>query len=256
MHEGHRKRLRERYIENGFAGFADHEILELLLTFAIPRRDTNDLAHQLMNRFGSLQSVFRADIHDLMQMPGIGESAAVYLKMQGDLLHQLSVRSTVKRREKISTPASAALFALNLTEAERYEAVYVVSLDKNLRFLHAARLFTGTLTETPLYPRRVVETALQHQAHSILLVHNHPSGDPTPSESDLSATEVIRQALHNIDIRLFDHIVVGRGIVYSCARQIYIDRSQNVFASPAQFDTPHTAANLAAHLAAETKDIT
>ncbi|MDL2235001.1 DNA repair protein RadC [Christensenellaceae bacterium OttesenSCG-928-L17] len=250
MHEGHRERLRERYISSGLTAFADHEILELLLSYAIARKDTNPIAHQLLNRFGSLSNVMHAEIKELMQIPGIGERAAVYLKMQGDLLAELSVRSTFKKRERLETPALVAAFALDLTATEHYEAVYVVSLDKNLQLLHAERLFSGTLTETPLYPRRIVESALQHRAHSILLLHNHPSGDPTPSESDLTATDAVRQALHSIDIRLFDHIVTGRDIVYSCARQIYIDRAQHVYDTFPTSGILHVPNN-GVHMAAE-----
>ena len=219
MHEGHRERLRERYSNNGVGAFTEHELLELLLTYAIPRRNTNELAHRLIDRFGSLHAVFSAEVAELTNIEGIGERAAVFLRLVGDsaALNAEAV-GRQKQRMRILSPADAAAYALDLMRNERYESVYVVSLDKNMRLLHAERLMTGSLNEAPLYPRRVVELALMHRAASILLLHNHPSGDPTPSQADAEATEAVQKALNSIDIRLYDHLVVGEGGVYSFSR--------------------------------------
>lgn len=223
MHEGHRERLRERYICSGIDGFADHEVLELLLTYAIPRRNTNDIAHDLLACFGSLNAVFSAEVAELTTVRGVGESTAVFLHLLSDCA-RLHARQAKKdnERSRLASPVIAAAFALDLLGGERYESVYVVSLDKNMRLLHAERVLSGTLTEAPLYPRRIVESALMHRAHAVLLLHNHPSGDPSPSESDARATEAVKVALNSIDIRLFDHIIVGHGVVYSFSRGILI----------------------------------
>lgn len=234
MHEGHRGRLRERYLQNGLDGFADHEILELLLTYCIPRRNTNDIAHALLKRFGSIDQVFAADIKSLSTVPNIGENTAIFLRLIGQVTRRLfsALQWPAVERSRLSNPLIAAAFAIETMREERYESVYVVSLDKNLRLLHAERLLSGTLTEAPLYPRRVVESALVNRAHSVMLMHNHPSGDPEPSQSDLHATEVIKRALQAIDMQLFDHLIVGANRVYSCMRGIVIEPPQNANEPP------------------------
>ena len=219
MHEGHRERLRERYSNNGVGAFTEHELLELLLTYTIPRRNTNELAHRLIGRFGSLHAVLSAEVAELTNIEGIGERAAVFLRLVGDsAAFYAEAGGRQKQRMRILSPADAAAYALDLMRNERYESVYVVSLDKSMRLLHAERLMTGSLSEAPLYPRRVVESALMHRAGSVLLLHNHPSGDPTPSQADAEATEAVQKALNSIDIRLYDHLVVGEGGVYSFSR--------------------------------------
>ncbi len=219
MHEGHRERLRTRYATNGIGAFTEHELLELLLTYTIPRRNTNEIAHRLIDRFGSLSAVFSAEVAELANIEGIGERAAVFLRLVGDsAAYHAEAAGKQKQRMRIVSPADAANYALDLMRNERYESVYVVSLDKNMRLLHAERLMTGSLSEAPLYPRRVVESALMHRAGAVLLLHNHPSGDPTPSNADAEATTAVQKALNSIDIRLYDHLVVGEGGVYSFSR--------------------------------------
>ncbi|HWR22166.1 MAG TPA: DNA repair protein RadC [Feifaniaceae bacterium] len=219
MHEGHRERLRERYSNTGIGAFTEHELLELLLTYAIPRRNTNELAHRLIDRFGSLAAVLSAEVAELTNIEGIGERAAVFLRLLGDsAAFHAEAANRQKQRMRILSPADAANYALDLMRNERYESVYAVSLDNSMRLLHAERLTTGSLSEAPLYPRRVVESALMHRAAAILLLHNHPSGDPTPSSSDAEATKAVQKALNSIDIRLYDHLVVGEGGVYSFSR--------------------------------------
>ena len=219
MHEGHRERLRARYCSNGIGAFTEHEFLELLLTYTIPRRNTNEIAHRLMERFGSLSAVFSAEVAELANIEGIGDRAAVFLRLVGDSASYYVEKTTKqKKRMQIASPADAAAYALDVMRNERYESVYAVSLDKNMRLLHTERLMTGSLSEAPLYPRRVVESALMHRASAVLLLHNHPSGDPTPSASDAEATQAVQKALNSIDIRLYDHLDVGQGGVYSFSR--------------------------------------
>lgn len=262
MHEGHRDRLRERYIKNGIGGLEEHEILELLLTYAIPRRNTNDIAHALIRRFGSLGRVMRAEIPELTSVEGVGRHTAVFLRLHGQLLRKVQEEGDGVKREqlRLHTPAAAAAFALRLLREERYECVYTISLDKNLRLLYAERLLAGTLTEAPLYPRRVVESALQHRAHALLLVHNHPSGDATPSGNDMEATEAVKRALESIDIRLHDHLITGDGVVYSCLRGILIEPAEQEGAQPRRVSLPAGSARGPQRessdlLAAESKDI-
>lgn len=241
MHEGHRERLRERYKQNGLEGFSDHEILELLLSFVIPRRNTNDIGHTLVRRFGSIDAALQQDIETLTQVPGIGAHTAVFLRLHGQIIRRCIQENSLPqsgKRLRLNTPSAAAAYAQSLMMEERYECVYVISLDKNFNLLHAERLFSGTLTEAPLYPRRVVESALQNRAHAVLLLHNHPSGDPAPSENDLSATEAVKTALNSIDIQLYDHIIAGNGVVYSCLRGILIEPAQQAGDPPRHIRFP------------------
>lgn len=241
MHEGHRGRLRERYMKNGLESFADHEILELLLSFVLPRRNTNDIGHALIQRFGSIDAALRQEVQELTHIPGIGEHTAIFLRLHGQIIRRGILNNSMQQgggRLRLHTPVAAATFAQGLVSEERYESVYVASLDKNIRLLHAERLFSGTLTESPLYPRRVVESALQNRAHAVLLIHNHPSGDPEPSESDLSTTEAVKIALNSIDIQLYDHLIVGHGVVYSCLRGILIETAQEQSDAPLRVSRP------------------
>ncbi len=217
MHDGHRERLRQRYRQTGLDGFADHEVLEFLLTFAIPRANTNPPGHSLLEQFGSLSGVLSAQEGELNQVAGIGPKAALLLQLCGDVMRRVQLQEAAGKqaRPALRNPEAAARYAMELTRGQRYECVYVVGLDKNRKVLQANRLVQGTLTETPLYPRNVVETALMQQAHSVMLVHNHPSGDPRPSAADIAVTQTIQQALGCIDIQLFDHLIVGGRLVYS-----------------------------------------
>jgi len=217
MQEGHRARLRGRLESCGFCSFSESEALELLLTYAIPRKDTSATAGALLSRFGTLKSVLNAKHEALCSVSGVGTATGNFLRLIGDIANTYISTKPQSHGLKgsLKTPAAAAGYALELLKAERYESVYVVSLDKNLRLLQAERLFSGTLTEAPMYPRRVVEAALSHCAHSVLLLHNHPSGDPSPSASDIEATQAVKSALNAIDIALFDHIIVGHESAYS-----------------------------------------
>lgn len=216
MHEGHRERLRQTFLAQGADAFFDHQALELLLAYALPRCDTNALAHTLIQTFGSLQNVLTADVHDLMRIDGVGEKTAILLSLAGSLTRRVQQETPPGKR--LATPAEAVRFCRSLFRAERYEAIHVISLDKSLRVLYCDKLSSGTLTETAVYPRLVVESALRHGAHSLLLTHNHPSGDPHPSKADIDATLLILRAVEPIGIKLHDHIIISRDGAFSMTR--------------------------------------
>lgn len=195
----------------------DHQILELLLTYAIPRKDTNELAHRLLDQFGSLEKVLQADAALLMQVEGIGRSAAVFLHMQSDVSRHIQLRrlEDASGRIKLSNPYESAKYAAALLAREPYEAVYVACLNKAGFVQRTKSIMTGTLVEAPIYPRHIVEYALLQRAHSVVLMHNHPSGNPTPSKEDCDATSAVRAALSSVDIPLLDHLIAGGRYVYS-----------------------------------------
>lgn len=212
VHKDHRKRLRRKYLNLSLEGFDDHQVLELLLTFSIPRRDTNVLAHQLIRQYGSLAAVLAADPRALMNSAGVGEQTAVLLSLAGAIGHRLKRAQQVTQ---LKSPATSMPYCVALLEGNVYETAYALSLDKNRRVLYAEKISTGTLTETALHPRLVVESALRHRAQAVILTHNHPSGDVRPSPADLDATAQVRTALSAIGIPLLDHLIVGGGRAYS-----------------------------------------
>ena len=217
IHSGHRERIREQYQTHGAEAFLDHQFLELLLTYAIPRRDTNELAHLLLERFGSLESVVTAEIPQLMRVEGVGEHTAVFLRMQGDLFRRLRLRRLTDARGQIrlASPVDAARYAVSELSLHTYETVLAVCLNAKKVVQSAERILGGSLTEAQIYPRNIAEIALLRRAHGILLIHNHPSGDPTPSGADAETTVSVRAALDSVGVQLYDHIVVGGEYAYS-----------------------------------------
>lgn len=220
MHEGHRERLRQIYTENGIDGLHDHQVLELILTYALPRMDTNPIAHRLLERYGSLRAVFEASVEDLTKIKGIGTRTAVLIKLAGDAGRRAARCEAEK--VKIKNSADAMQYAMTLFEDKRYEAVYLLSLNKAREVIHTDKISSGTVTQTAVYPRLIVECAIRHGACSAILVHNHPSGDLTPSTQDIAVTREILNALALIDVKLDDHIIASRTNAYSCLHNCFL----------------------------------
>lgn len=218
IHKGHRARLRERMLREGLQGFAPHEVLELLLCFAIPQRDVNPLAHTLLKSFGSLSGVLEAAPEELRRCPGVGENAAALLALMPQLTGYY-MRDRLRERRRLCTASDAGAYCKTLFFGAANEAVYLICLDAQARVIHPALIRSGTIDEAPLYPREVVETALRHHAHSVLLAHNHPGGDASPSAADYDVTRTVLSALKVIDIRVVDHIIVADTGFFSMAQQ-------------------------------------
>ncbi|NLI54693.1 MAG: RadC family protein [Clostridiales bacterium] len=217
IHSGHRERIREQYKTHGAEAFLDHQFLELLLTYAIPRKDTNELAHLLLERFGCLEGVVTAEVAQLQLVEGVGESTAVFLRMQGDLFRRLRMHRLMDSRGtiRLGSPVEAAKYAVSQLSLNTYETVLAVCLNAKKIVQSCERVGGGSLSEAQIYPRNIAETALLRRAHGILLIHNHPSGDPTPSPADAETTASVRAALESIGVQLFDHIIVGGEHAYS-----------------------------------------
>ncbi len=214
MHEGHRKRIKERFINEGLDSFTDHQVLEMLLFYCIPRKDTNAIAHMLINRFGSLRKVFDADAKDLESSEGIGKEASIFLSFIGKLAKSYIKRAPIKG-QKITNVADAGEYVINLFFGERNECFYLVSLDTQSRVLHTDLLFRGTTNEMHIYPRQIVEAALRHNAQHVILTHNHPGGNLQPSKSDINTTKEIIRALEPLGINVLDHFIVHESLCYS-----------------------------------------
>lgn len=207
MYSGHRQRLKNRFLHEGLHNFEDHEVLELLLFYAIPCKDTNELAHELINRYGSLSKVIEADPKDLERVIGISEHSAILISL---LPHFFRKYMADREKEKLSldTSKKAGEFACRLYYGISYEVFYVICLDAKHKLIHYEIVHKGTIDEAPIYPRLIVESALRHKAHSVILSHNHPGGTTDISEADINATKKIISALNPIEIEVVDHIVV------------------------------------------------
>lgn len=217
IHTGHRERLRERFRTEGLDGFSEHEVLELLLTYAVPRRDVNPIAHALIAQFGSLAAVLNADESELLRVDGVGGQTAFLLTLMPALLRRYQL-CAMGERPVIDNLSSAkhCVEALFLGSSE--ERVYMLCLDQGGHLIHPALLCKGTLDRATLYPRDVVETALRYHAYAVLLAHNHPGGIPHPSQADYDATAMVITALNAIGVRVVDHLVFSGTSVYSMAQ--------------------------------------
>ena len=208
IHDGHREKMRRRFRETGLEGFADHEALELLLYYAIPRRDTNPIAHALMDRYDSLSAVLNAPVEDLQKVEGIGESAAVLLSLVARISRKARLADAAQETV-LNSSERAGTYLLERFSGETREQVYLLCLDRKGKLLACKRLADGDVASADLNIRKVVETALLTSASAAILSHNHPSGVALPSADDEAATRQVRDALRTIGVELVDHIIVA-----------------------------------------------
>lgn len=208
VHDGHRERVRRRFLENGLSGFADHEALELLLYYAIPQGNVNPLAHALMDRFGSLSAVLSAPVELLTEVKGVGERTAVLLRLTSQIARRARL-SDLERELVLNSREQVGAYLLELFSNEPNEAVYQLCLDGKGKLLPCKRLGEGSVSAVTVDIRKVVQNAIFHTASSVILAHNHPSGIALPSEDDHAVTARVRAALDAIGVRLEDHIIVA-----------------------------------------------
>ena len=218
MHAGHRQRLKQRYIEEGLASFSEHQVLELLLYYGLPQGDTNALAHELLERYGSLPAVLEAAYEDLRQLKGLGAHTALLLTLLPDLWRYYQL-ARAKPRTAIHSREELTAYAANLFIGEGCELAYLICLDARNNVLRALKISEGALDSVGLETRAVAEAALRHQAKSVILAHNHPGGSLKPSASDISLTKQLSAALAALDITVLDHIIVADGKSLSFAEK-------------------------------------
>ena len=208
IHKGHRDRLRRRFREEGLTHFEDLHILELMLFHALPRRDTSPVAHALLKQFGSLAGVLDARTEDLMQVAGISENAALYLRMFPQVmqryLHEQSAIGNI-----LADTAQCGRYLLSCYFQEREEVVYLLCLDAKCKLLDCSLIHRGSVNSASVSVRKIVEQALRCNATSVVLSHNHVSGVALPSQADLSTTQQLKTALDAVGITLTDHIIVA-----------------------------------------------
>jgi DNA repair protein RadC len=208
--ELHRERMREKLLTAGPDALADHEMLEMVLFLARPRVDTKPIAYRLLARFGSFADVIAAPAGDLAEVDGMGKASAAALKV----VHAAAVRLARKRvmDQPVLSNWDALMDYLNAAMArEKIEQFRILFLDSKNRLIKDEAQARGTVNHTPVYPREVVKRALELQAAAIILTHNHPSGDPTPSRDDIAMTRQIVEAARTLSITVHDHVIVGNG---------------------------------------------
>jgi DNA repair protein RadC len=207
---GHRERLRERFLAGGAGALPDYELLELALYAAIPRRDTKPLAKALLARFGNFADVIAAPRERLLEVDGVGESVVTQLKVIEAAALRLS-KTKVLGRPALSSWAALLDYCAAAMARNPHEEFRILFLDRKNALIADEVQGHGTVDHTPVYPREIVKRALELSASAIILVHNHPSGDPTPSRADIEMTREIVAAAKSLRIAVHDHIVVGRG---------------------------------------------
>jgi len=213
---GHRKRLRQRFISSGPPALLDYEVLELLLTYSIPRKDVKPVAKKLLKKFSSLNGLLKQDVSRLCEIKGIGINSAMLIVLVREIMARC-LASSVKEGRKLSSPEEAVNYVKVALGMEAREAVYLICLNSANKVVHRSIISKGTVNQAPVYPREIAKVALIHGATAVILVHNHPGGQCSPSNDDIELTTRIKDALSKLDIRLHDHLIVTAEQVYSIA---------------------------------------
>jgi len=219
--QGHRERIKEKFLKNGIDGFAEYEILELLLTYCIPRKDTKPIAKELLNKFKSLDNVFKADFDKLSAIDGLGKNSIAFLKLIGDLpsiiyKDELKNKKLVdKETLKISNKDVLLKYLRNKIGYEEIEKFYVLYLSSSNEVIEFEENSVGTLDRSSVYPREIYKKIINLNAKSIILAHNHPSDNITPSKCDIELTNEIAKGLKNFGALLIEHIIITKNSYFS-----------------------------------------
>ncbi len=208
-YHGHRQRLRQRFLSAGSEALSDYEVLELILFRAIPQRDVKPLAKDLIAEFGSFAEAIAAPVERLKEIDGLGEAAIAELKIVQAAATRL-LRGQVRERPVLSSWSSVLDYCRGAMAFAEREQFRILFLDKRNRLIADEEHQTGTVDHTPVYPREVVKRALELSATAVILVHNHPSGDPTPSRADIEMTQAIVEVTRPLGIAVHDHLIVGK----------------------------------------------
>lgn len=207
VHDGHRKRVKKKFLDQGLEGMYPHEVLEFLLFFAVPRGDTNPIAHNLIKNYKNIAGVLDAPIEDLMNIDGIGENTAIFLKLLPEFFREYSIAKC--EVNIIKNSKSAGEYYLPKFVGRTVESFFITLLDNKAHIIKDVLISVGTVNQVSVNVRKIVEIALKNNAALVILAHNHPNGVATPSLIDLTTTDKIKNALGLVNITLFDHIIVA-----------------------------------------------
>ncbi len=220
---GHRKRLRERFLRSGIDGFADYEVIELLMTLATPRKDCKERAKAALKRFKTLQGVLEASPKELQEIDGIGPTNVLGIKLIKAVADRY-MEARVQEAKDVHNSKELFDYLYQTLQHKTRECFKVLFLDAKNRIIAAETLFEGTLTASAVYPREVVKAALDHHAAALIFAHNHPSGDPQPSAEDIAITRQLVSACGIVGITVHEHLVIGDNRYFSFADAGYIAR--------------------------------
>lgn len=221
--EGHRLRLRDRFMQAGLAGFHDYEVVELLLTLGTPRKDCKEMAKSALKRFKTLPGVFEASNKALCEIEGLGPSNIIGLKLVKAVADRY-LENRLIQRDPIQNARALFDYLYSRLRGRHRECFQVLFLDAKNKVLETQTLFEGTLTASAVYPREVVHAALNQNAAALIFAHNHPSGDPAPSPEDMDLTRRLVFACRVSGITVHEHLIVGDNCYYSFAEQGHIAR--------------------------------
>ena len=208
IHEGHRDRLRNKFLKSGFESFDPHNIFELLLFYSIPRKDTNELAHQLLDHFGSLRAVFEASFEELLKVKGISKNSATLIKMVPKITQEY-VNDSLKSSNVFDTADKIGEFFVNKYLGVQNEVVYAMLLNDKYELLELVMIHEGSVNSSLVPTRKIVDAVVKYNASSVILAHNHPNGLACPSTSDINTTIDLIQSFRIFDIKIAEHFVVA-----------------------------------------------
>ena len=208
IHEGHRQRLKNKFLENGFQGFEPHNILELLLFYSIPRKNTNEIAHRLLNHFGSLKNVFQADFSELLKVDGIKESSATLIKMV-PMIAKEYVADSFKEGTVFDTANKIGSFFVNKFLGEKNEIVYAMLLNNKFELLSVVKIHEGSVNSAFVSSRKILDSVVKYNASMLIIAHNHPDGIVCPSMDDINTTADLMTAFNAFGIKLVEHFVIA-----------------------------------------------
>jgi DNA repair protein RadC len=208
-HEGHRERLKNRFLSSGLDNFEAHNILELLLFYSIPRQDTNEIAHSLIERFGSLKGVFDADFSELIKVCGIKENSATLIKLIPQLARAYMNDETVDESQIFDHADKIGEYFIKKFIGEANEVVYIMLLDNSWKLIKCEKLFEGSINSSLVDMRKIAETVLLNKASSMIIAHNHPNGLPVPSEEDLQTTGIFTTLFPTLGVNFLEHFIIA-----------------------------------------------
>lgn len=225
VHKNHRKRMREEFTKNGFAGWQPHRVMEYLLFYVIPVKDTNVMAHNLINKFGSVVNVINAPKEKLMEVEGIGEQAAIYINMLSEFMRYYN-KLRYHTDTFVLNSETCVEYLLNLFDGKKREYFYMISLDAKDRIISEDLIFEGGFESVTMDVDKIIRIAVKTDASCVVLAHNHPSGIAKPSNADIVATQALARALHMVNVRILDHVIVADGMCESMSD--YLGGMENI----------------------------
>jgi len=213
-HNEHRSRLKKKFAESGIGAFHDYEVLELLLTYAIPRKDVKPLAKSLLKKFGSLKNVMDANLKDLETVAGTGRHTAILLRLVKEA-GTIYLKEEARKKPQVTCTRELIDYCRSKMGGLKDEQFHVIYLDAQNKIIEAEIIQEGIVNQAVVYPRKVLENALMQKASAIILVHNHPSGHVKPSDSDIRLTKTIQETAKVLDILVHDHLIIGENRFFS-----------------------------------------